>query len=103
VTDAQARLEHPPFGFYFTVVASGLFFIRGVHMGWFPRKSGKKTYYCVGWTVRDSEVGVFRNVALPGGGVMRLMDKGVYQAALESAAQKLRELGRRSGKKEPAL
>ena len=33
---------------------------------------------------------------------MRLMDKRVYQAALESAGQKLRELGRRSGKKEAA-
>jgi hypothetical protein len=72
-------------------------------MGWFTRKSGKKTYHCVGWTVRDSEAGVFRNVALPGSGVMRVMDKRVYQAALESAGQKLRELGRRSGKKEPAL
>ena len=71
-------------------------------MGWFTRKPGKKTYHCVGWTVRESEAGVFRNVALPGSGVMRLMDKGVYQAALESAGQKLRELGRRSGQKEPA-
>jgi len=33
---------------------------------------------------------------------MRLMEKGVYKAAIESAGQKLRELGRRSGKKEPA-
>ena len=71
-------------------------------MGWFTRKPAKKTYHRVGWTVRDSEAGVFRNVALPGNGVMRLMHKGVYQAALESAGQKLRELGRRSGQKEPA-
>jgi hypothetical protein len=72
-------------------------------MVWFARKPGKKTYHCIGWTIRDPEVGVFRNVDLPGGGVMRLMDKGVHQAALESAGQKLRELGRRSGKNEFVL
>jgi predicted phage terminase large subunit-like protein len=32
-------------------------------MGWFTRKPGKKTYHCVGWTVRDSEAGVFRKYA----------------------------------------
>jgi len=68
----------------------------------FTLKPGKKIYHCVGRTVRYSEAGVFRNVALPGSGVMRLMEKGVYKAAIESAGQKLRELGRRSGKKEPA-
>jgi hypothetical protein len=47
-------------------------------MGRFARKPGKKTYHCVGWTVHDPEAGVFRNVALPGGGVIRLMHKGVY-------------------------
>jgi hypothetical protein len=72
-------------------------------MGRFARKPGKKTYHCVGWTVHDPEAGVFRNVALPGGGVMRLIDKGVHQAALESAGRKLRELGRRSGEKEPSV
>ena len=72
-------------------------------MGLFTLKPGKKIYHCVGWTVRESEAGVFRNVALPGSGVMRLMDKGVYQAALESAGQKLRELGRKSGEKEPSV
>lgn len=60
-------------------------------------------YHCVGWTNGDPEAGVFRNVALPGSVVMRLLDKGVHRAALESAGQKLRELERRSGKKEPAL
>jgi hypothetical protein len=68
-------------------------------VGWFTPKLGIKTYHCIGWTPRDPETRVFRNVALPGRGVMRLMDKGVHQAALESATQKLRELGRKSGKK----
>jgi hypothetical protein len=72
-------------------------------MAWSTRNPGKKTYHCVGWTIRDFEAGVFRNVVLPGGAVMRLLDKGVYQAALESADHKLRELLRRSGKKEPSL
>ena len=71
-------------------------------MGWFTRKPDKKRYYCIGWTTRDPEAGMFRDVALPGNGMMRLMDKGVHQAALESAGEKLRELGQRSGKNEPA-
>jgi hypothetical protein len=73
------------------------------NMRWFTRKPRKETHHCVGWTNGDPEAGVFRNVALPGSVVMRLLDKGVHRAALESAGQKLRELGRRSGKKEPAL
>jgi hypothetical protein len=70
---------------------------------WFTRKPRKETYHCVGWTNGDLEAGVFRNMVLPGSDVMRLLDEGVHRAALESAGHKLRELGRRSGKKEPAL
>ncbi len=68
------------------------------NMRWFTRKPRKETHHCVGWANGDPEAGVFRNVALPGSIVMRLLDKGVHRAALESAGQKLRELGRRSGK-----
>ena len=64
------------------------------------RRKALKTYHAVGWTLRDSESGVFRDVTLPGGDMIRVMDRGVYQAALESAGQRLRELARRSGKKE---
>jgi hypothetical protein len=70
-------------------------------MGWLARKPRNRIYHSVGWTAPDLEAGVFRNVALPGGSVMRVMDKSVHQAALESAGEKLRELARRSGKKEP--
>lgn len=67
-------------------------------MIWFNRKSPKKTYYCLGWIARGRDEGVFWDVDLPGGTVMRVMDKGVHQAALESAGEKLVELLRRSGR-----
>jgi hypothetical protein len=73
-------------------------------MAWSTQKVlDKRTYYFVGWPIHDFEPGVFRNVVLPGGAVMRLLHKGVYQSALETADDKLRELGRRSGEKEPSL
>jgi hypothetical protein len=62
----------------------------------------KKTYYSVGWTAHGWNSGVFRNVSMPGG-VLRVMDKCVHQAALESADKKLRELSHASGRKEPSL
>ena len=62
-----------------------------------------RTYYCIGWTARDADAAVFREMHLPGNRVMRVMDKSVHQAALASACEKLLELGRKSGKKEPAL
>lgn len=68
-------------------------------MAWFRRKL-RKTYHSIGWTTDRPERGVFRDVALPGGAAMRVMDKGVHQAALECAERKLRELAHRSGKKE---
>jgi hypothetical protein len=67
-------------------------------MAWFLRKRFTKTYHCVGWTARDPSSGVFRNVPLPGKCMMRVMDSRVHQAALESAGEKLVELGRKSGK-----
>jgi hypothetical protein len=72
---------------------------------WHPLmgRSQKRKYYCIGWTARDADAGVFREMHLPGNRVMRVMDKSVHQAALASACDKLLELGRKSGKKESAL
>ena len=72
---------------------------------WHPSvgRSQKRTYYCIGWTARDADAGAFREIHLPGNRVMRVMDRSVHQAALASACEKLLELGRKSGKKEPAL
>jgi hypothetical protein len=60
------------------------------------RKPDKKTYYFVGWPAHGSRSGVFWDVSVPGGG-MRVMNKCVHQAALESACKKLRELSHGSG------
>ena len=68
-------------------------------MAWFIRKRVTKTYHCVGWAAREANLGVFRNVPLPGKCMMRVMDRRVHQAALGIAGEKLLELGRRSGKK----
>jgi hypothetical protein len=68
------------------------------NMKWFNTKPRKKTYYCLGWIARGRDEGVFRDVDLPDGSMMRLMDRGVHQAALESAGEKLVELSRRSGR-----
>ena len=67
-------------------------------MIWLNRKPRKKPYYCLGWIARGRDEGVFRDVDLPDGSMMRVMDKGVHQAALESAGEKLVELSRRSGR-----
>jgi hypothetical protein len=67
------------------------------------RKLRKTTYYCVGWTARDPEAAVIQSVLLPRSGIMRVLDKGVHQAALESVGRKLRELDRRSGKVRKSL
>ena len=64
-------------------------------MAWFTRKPRKRTYYCIGWTDRDPGADVFREVALPGVSVTRVMDRAVHQAALERVGEKLVELKRR--------
>jgi hypothetical protein len=66
-------------------------------------KARNGRYYCIGWTARDADAGVFFEMHLPGNRVARVMDRSVHQAALASACEKLLELGRKSGKKEPAL
>jgi hypothetical protein len=67
---------------------------------WLARDSDKRTYYCLGWSAHDAGSGVFRDVTIPGGGSLRVMDKYVHQAALDSAGKKLREL---SGKHESSV
>jgi hypothetical protein len=87
-------IEHPPI--FFVALSS---FSRPP-MAWFIRKprDRKRAYYCVGWSGRDPQAGAFREVALPGISVMRIMDKAVHQAALECAGKKLVELERGAGK-----
>jgi hypothetical protein len=66
---------------------------------WGPRE----IYYAVGWITREAKSGVFRELSLPGGGVVRVMDKGLHMAALESAGKKLEELRHKSGTRESGL
>jgi hypothetical protein len=91
-------IEHPP------LFSAALTSFSRLSMAWFIRKPRNRTYYrkrayyCVGWTARDPQAGAFREVALPGISVMRVMDKAVHQAALECAGEKLVEFERRAGK-----
>jgi hypothetical protein len=64
-------------------------------MVYLRRKPDTKIYF-VGWTAHGSKSGVFWDVSVPGGG-LRIMNKCVHQAALESAGMKLRELSHGSG------
>ncbi len=66
-------------------------------------KSWNRIYYSIGWTALDADAGVFREMYLPSNRVMRVMERSVHQAALASAREKLLELERKSGQKEPAL
>jgi hypothetical protein len=65
-------------------------------MVYLTRKPDKKTCYSVGWITDSSSSGVFRDVSMPGG-AMRVMNKCVHRAALESAGKKLRQLSHGSG------
>jgi hypothetical protein len=67
-------------------------------MGWLARKPLQATYHSIGWSPRDLKATIFRTVALPGGSVLRVMDKAMHQAALECAGKKLNELAHKSGK-----
>ena len=71
-------------------------------MVYLTRKADKKTCYSVGWAAHGSSSGVFWDVSMLGG-AMRVMNKCVHQAALESAGKKLRELSHASGRKEFSL
>lgn len=66
-----------------------------------PRRSRYgEVYHAVGWLARKAGPGVFKGLPLPGGGVVRVMDKAVHMAAFESAGRKLKELLHRSGKRQ---
>jgi hypothetical protein len=69
---------------------------------YFTRKPDKKIYYSIGWTAHGYSSGIFWDVTMPDG-TMRIMNKCVHQAALESASKKLRELSHGSGSKECSL
>lgn len=72
-------------------------------MVWQGRSRAREIYHAVGWMARKARSGPFKRLPLPGGGVVRVMDKAVHIAALESAGCKLKELFHKSGKREPSL
>jgi hypothetical protein len=72
-------------------------------MGWRSRSNRKEIYHAVGWITHEAKSGVFRGLSLPGGGVVRVMDKCLHMAALENAGRKLKELRHKSGTREFGL
>jgi hypothetical protein len=72
-------------------------------MRWRSRSKHKEIFYWLGYMVRDATSAVFREVPLPGGEVLRAMDKGLHTTALESAGRKLKELRHKSGTLERSL
>jgi hypothetical protein len=69
-------------------------------MGWRSRSKRKEIFYCIGYVLREAKSAVVREVPLPGGDVLRVMNKGLHIAALESAGRKLKELRHKSGTRE---
>ena len=69
-------------------------------MAWWG-KTDRAVRHSVGRVARDASAGAFQTLLLPAGGVLRLMDRYVHMAALESAGRKLVELRRKSGQREP--
>ena len=73
-------------------------------MGWRSRSKRKEIFYWIGYIVREAKSAVVREVPLPGGEVLRVLDKGLHTTALESAGRKLKELRHhKSGTREPGL
>ena len=72
-------------------------------MRWRSRSKRKETFYSIGWIMGEAKSTVFREVLLPGGEVLRVMDKRLHTAALESAGRKLKELRHKSGTREAGL
>ena len=69
-------------------------------MGWRSGSKRKEIFYWIGYIVRETQSAVFAEVPLPGGEVLRVMDKGLHTAALESAGTRLKELRQKSGTRE---
>jgi hypothetical protein len=72
-------------------------------MGGRSRSKRKEIFYWIGYIVREAKSAVVREVPLPGGEVLRVLDKGLHTTALESAGRKLKELSHKSGTREPGL
>jgi len=72
-------------------------------MHWRNRSKRKETFYSIGWFMRDDKSTLFREVPLLAGEVLRIMDKRLHTAALESAGRKLKELRHKSGTREAGL
>jgi hypothetical protein len=72
-------------------------------MDWRRRSKRRPIYHAVEWLTCEAKSGVFRRLALPGGEVVRIMDKGLHVAALENAGSKLKELRHKSGTRESGL
>ena len=70
-------------------------------MAWRSRSKRKEIFYWIGCIVREAKSAVVREVPLPGGEVLRVLDKGLHTTALESAGRKLKELRHKSGTREP--
>ena len=67
------------------------------------RSNGKGIFYSVGWIMRAARSTIFQEILLPGGEVLRVMDKRLHTAALEGAGRKLQELRHKSGTREADL
>ena len=72
-------------------------------MAWRSRSKRKEIFYWIGCIVRGANSAVVQEVPLPGGEVLRVLDKGLHTTALESAGRKLKELRHKSGTREPDL
>jgi hypothetical protein len=59
-------------------------------MSWRSRSKRKEIFYCIGYILREAKSAMVREVPLPGGEVLRVMDKALHITALESAGRKLR-------------
>ena len=72
-------------------------------MAWRSHSKRKEIFYWIGCIVREAKSAVVREVPLPGGEVLRVLDKGLHTTALENAGRKLKELRHKSGTREPGL
>ena len=62
--------------------------------------TNRGVYHSVMWIPRDGTSGMVINLPLPGGGTVRMVDKGLHLKALDSAGRTLVELRRTSAKPE---
>ena len=60
----------------------------------------KVPFYAVGWTLAAGKPVVFTTIRLPGGEAVRVLDKRLHLAALDSAVRKLSDLLSDSGRRD---